>query len=52
MYKLKDKKYINIINMYNFILSFFSKKQPSQFTKEFRKGYKNAWIDNIRDYTP
>jgi hypothetical protein len=38
--------------MYNYILSFFSKKQPCHFNKEFRKGYKNAWIDNIRDYTP
>ena len=38
--------------MYNYILSFFSKKHPTQFNKEFRKGYKNAWIDNIKDYTP
>ncbi len=36
--------------MYNYIMSFFSKKYP--FNKEFRKGYKNAWIDNIKDYTP
>ena len=38
--------------MYNYILSFFSKKHPNQFNKEFRKGYKNAWIDNIKNYTP
>ncbi len=38
--------------MYNYILSFFSSKPPSPFNKEFRKGYKNAWIDNIKDYTP
>lgn len=41
--------------MYNYILSFFQKtfqKNPTQFNKEFRKGYKNAWIDNIKDYTP
>ncbi len=48
--------------MYNYILSIFSKKHPSlnnsslnhpsPFNKEFRKGYKNAWIDNIKDYTP
>ncbi len=42
--------------MYNFIASFFSKKQQTPFNgpfnKEYRKGYKNAWIDNIRDYTP
>jgi hypothetical protein len=43
---------MSIINMYNYILSFFSKKHPTQFNKEFRKGYKNAWIDNIKDYTP
>ena len=38
--------------MYNYILSFFSKKRPYPFNNEFRKGYKNAWIDNIKDYTP
>ncbi len=40
--------------MYNYILSFFSKPQPESypFNKEFRKGYKNTWINNIKDYTP
>ena len=40
------------MNMYNYILSFFSKKHSYPFNKEFRMGYKNAWIDNIKDYTP
>ena len=38
--------------MYNYIISFLSKKHSNQFNKEFRRGYKNAWINNIRDYTP
>jgi hypothetical protein len=38
--------------VYNYIVSFLSKKQPYSFNEEFRKGYKNAWIDNIKDYTP
>jgi hypothetical protein len=38
--------------MYNYIVSFLSKKRSNQFSKEFRKGYKNAWINNIKDYTP
>ncbi len=44
--------------MYNYIVSFFQKKHsysysyPSQFSKQYIKGYKNAWIDNIKDYTP
>ena len=38
--------------MYTYILYFFSKKHEYPFNKEFRKGYKNAWIDNIKDYTP
>lgn len=38
--------------MYNYIASFFSKKYSYPFNKEFRRGYKNAWIDNIKDYTP
>jgi len=27
-------------------------KHPYPFNEEFRKGYKSAWIDNIKDYTP
>ena len=38
--------------MYNYILSFFSKKNPYPFNKEFRKGYKNVWINNIKNYKP
>ena len=38
--------------MYNYIVSFLSKKRSSQFSTEFRRGYKNAWINNIKDYTP
>ena len=38
--------------VYNYIVSFLSKKHPYPFNEEFRKGYKNAWIDNIKDYTP
>lgn len=38
--------------MYNYIFSFFSKKHSYPFNKEFRRGYKNAWINNIKDYTP
>jgi hypothetical protein len=30
----------------------FFKKNPYPFNKEFRKGYKKAWFDNIKDYTP
>jgi len=38
--------------MIKYILSFFQKKHSGPFNKEFRRGYKNAWIDNIKDYTP
>jgi len=46
-------------NIYNYIVSFLSKKYTypfneefNPFNEEFRKGYKNAWIDKIKDYTP
>jgi hypothetical protein len=42
--------------MYNYIVSLLSKslakKHPYPFNKEYRKGYANAWINNIKDYTP
>lgn len=42
--------------MYNYLLSLLSKKYsyPSRkvFREEYIKGYKNAWINNIKDYTP
>ncbi len=49
---LKIQIYKYYINMYNYILSFFLKKHPYPFNKEFKKGYKNAWIDKIKYYTP
>ena len=39
-------------NMFNYIFSFFSKKESYPFSKEFRRGYKNAWIDEIKNYRP
>lgn len=39
-------------NIYNYIVSLLSKKHSHSFNKEFKRGYKNAWIDNIKDYTP
>ena len=39
-------------SIYNYIVSLLSKKHSYPFGKEFRRGYKNAWIDNIKDYTP
>ena len=38
--------------MYNYIVSLLSKKHSYPFNKDFRKGYKSAWIDSIKDYTP
>lgn len=38
--------------MFNNIISFFQKKNASPFGKEFRRGYKNTWINNIKDYRP
>jgi len=38
--------------MYNYLLSLLSKKNSYPFNEKFRKGYKKAWIDNIKDYTP
>ncbi len=29
-----------------------SSSYPYPFSKNYRRGYKNAWIDNIKDYTP
>jgi len=39
------------IKMFNYIISFLQKR-PSQFSTEYRRGYKNAWINNIKDYKP
>ena len=46
--------------MFNYIISFLPKKSYSftsvrpisPFSKEYRLGYNNAWINNIKDYTP
>ena len=38
--------------MYNYMISFLSKKHPYPFSKDFIRGYKNVWINNIKDYTP
>lgn len=38
--------------MLKYIIKLFSKKPSYPFNKEFRKGYKSAWIDNIKDYNP
>ncbi len=38
--------------VYNYIVSFLSKKHPYPFNEKFRKGYKNAWVDNTKNYTP
>ncbi len=39
-------------NMYNYIVTLLSKKHSYPFNTEFRRGYKNTWIDKIKDYTP
>lgn len=43
----------------NYIISFLHKKMsnlfstpPSPFNAVYKQGYKNAWINNIKDYTP
>ncbi len=42
--------------MFSFLMCFFDKKHSynnsQPFNKDFRKGYKNAWINNIKDYIP
>lgn len=38
--------------MYNYIVFLLSIKKTSSFSEEFRRGYKNSWIDKMKDYTP
>ncbi len=42
--------------MYNYIMLFLSRKnshsQIQPFSKDFRRGYKNTWINNITNYIP
>jgi hypothetical protein len=36
----------------SFIAFIKPKKTLYHFNTKFRTGYKNAWINNIKDYTP
>lgn len=39
--------------MFELFISFMRPKKPLyHFNKDFRNGYRNAWINNIKDYTP
>ena len=38
-----------MISIFNF---FKTNKANIVFNKEYRAGYKNLWINNIRDYNP
>ena len=40
--------------MYNYIISFLksSIQRQGPFNGEFRRGYKNAWINKIKNYNP
>ena len=38
--------------MYNCLIPFLLKKYSYPFNEDFRKGYKNAWINKLRDYYP
>ena len=38
--------------MYNYIVSFLTKKREYPYSKEYRREYRNAWINNIKDYSP
>lgn len=39
--------------MFETLISFMKpKKSLYHFNKDFRTGYRNAWINNIKDYTP
>ena len=38
--------------MYNYIVSFLTKKQAYPFSREYRREYKTAWINSIKDYSP
>ena len=44
--------YSYIISFFNVKPSFFNSTPSNHFNSEFRRGYKNAWINNIKDYTP
>ena len=37
--------------MLDLIISFF-KKREYPFNKDYRNGYRNAWINNLKNYKP
>lgn len=38
--------------MFSFIKFLQTNKSKQVFSKEYKEGYKNLWINNIRDYIP
>ena len=39
--------------MFEILIAFMKPKKPlNHFNKEFRDGYRRAWINNIKDYSP
>lgn len=38
--------------MISFVNFFKLNKKNTLFNKQYRSGYKNLWINSIRDYTP
>ena len=39
--------------MINFIIKFLHmNKRNKVFSKEYKDGYRNLWINNMRDYNP
>ncbi len=42
--------------MFQALISFMKPKKTKKplyhFNEEFRNGYRNSWINNIKDYTP
>ncbi len=41
--------------MYQYIISFLSIKQSNQyypFNQDYRRGYVNCWVNNIKNYKP
>lgn len=38
--------------MFSDLFKRFNQPNKSGFTKEYRSGYRSAWIQHIRDYSP
>jgi len=39
--------------MFDYIINFFTKKQNKTiFSKQYRNGYNNLWINTLRNYRP